>query len=64
MDCSESPTPEEEQRANGIRIAGIGFILICTGGIVNFLVLNMVWPFLALIGFILVVAGLWMAKKN
>jgi len=64
MDGNESPTPDEERHANGIRIAGIGFILIFTSGIVNFIVLNILWPFLTLIGLIFVVAGLWMAKKN
>jgi hypothetical protein len=64
MDGNESPTPDEERRASGIRIAGIGFILIFTSGILNFIVLNILWPFLTLIGLIFVVAGLWMAKKN
>jgi hypothetical protein len=64
MDSSDSPTPDEERRANGIRIAGIGFILIFMSGIVNFLVLNALWPFLTFIGFIFVISGLWIAKKG
>jgi|WetSurSiteA1Bulk_404760.scaffolds.fasta_scaffold1096334_1 hypothetical protein len=64
MEGIESPAPEEVRRAKGIRIAGMGLILVFMSGIVNILTLNMLWPFLTLTGFVLVVAGLLIAKKN
>jgi hypothetical protein len=60
----EGPAPEEERRSRGVRIAGIGFILVFITVIGDSLVFNMLWTFLAVIGFAFVFSGLWMAKKN
>jgi hypothetical protein len=64
MDCNEAPTPEEERRSRGVRIAGIGFILVFVTVIGDSLLFNLVWTILAVTGFIFIVTGLWMAKKN
>ena len=62
MEGNESPTPEEKRRSNGIRVAGIGFILVFMSGIVNILSLDILWPVMTAIGFVLIGIGVWMAK--
>jgi hypothetical protein len=62
--AQEEPAPGEERRARGVRIAGIGFILVFITVIGDSLMFNMLWTFLAVIGFAFVFSGLWMAKKN
>lgn len=64
MERTELPATDEERGARGIRIAGIGFILVFMSGIVDLLAMNMLWPVLTVTGFIFIVAGLWMAQKN
>lgn len=64
MESAELPAPDEGQRARGIRVAGIGFILVFMSGIVDLLTMNMLWPVLTITGFVFIVAGLWMAQKN
>jgi hypothetical protein len=60
----EEHTPGEERRARGIRTAGIGFILVFITVIGDSLIFNMLWTFLAVIGFTFVVTGLWMARRT
>ncbi|MEI7434739.1 MAG: hypothetical protein WCJ93_10845 [Methanomicrobiales archaeon] len=64
MDDNEPRNPEEERRTRGIRIAGTGFILVFITVIGASLLYNLSWSILALTGFVFVVAGLWMAKKD
>lgn len=69
MTNHEIPTQEEyttgeERRARGIRIAGIGFILVFITVIGDSLMFNMLWTFLAVIGFTFVFTGLWTARRT
>ena len=56
-------TAYEQRRSRGLRIAGIGFLLIVLNGLVDLLWWNVLWQVLTAVGLALIGAGMWMARE-